>query len=254
MELETSNDSKGSSPEAMLLEQRGFDNEKAINALTEAAKLEEVQAVMSALQLVMAKTYAKVLHKETGRTIPGLQDDLGISGDLVLEGITRAELEEFGHQAQTTEFQHTAYSPLPSKAQAISLFRQVRAKLFASSRAALTLRYPPVLPDTTGPPTMTMRAARVALELGFFKLMSGEQREDVFRMVGWADLTKEAKLYFFSKLPYEKREEIMKEQDKQKREKLTADEYRKNYGEKQTRSESDGGRDSEAAAGNSIDA
>lgn len=76
---------------------------------------------------------------------------------------------------------------------------------------------------------MTTRTARVALELGFFKLMTAEQREQVFRLSGWADLTKPAKLYFFTKLPYEKREEIMKEQDREKREKLTAEEYRKEY-------------------------
>ncbi|UZJ39977.1 hypothetical protein OO185_02430 [Prosthecochloris sp. SCSIO W1102] len=232
MELETSNGSKVSSPEARLLKQRGFDKEKAINTLTEAAKLEEVQAVLSALQLVMAKTYAKVLHKETGKSIPGLQDDLGISSMLVSEGITRAELEEFGQQAQATMFQHTAYSPLPSKPQALFLFQQVRAKLFTVSRAALSLRYPPSLPESTRLQPMTIRSSRVALELGFFKLMTAEQREEVFNLVGWGDLPKHAKLYFFLKLPNGKREEIMKEQDKQQREKLTADEYFKTYSEK----------------------
>ena len=229
MELETSKGSKGYSLELRLLEQRGYSGNEAINALTEAAKLEEVQAVMSALQLVMAKTYAKVLHKETGKAIPGLQDDIGISNEMICKKITRAELEEWGRQAQTTEFQHTAYSPLPSKPQAISLFQQVRAKLFTASRAALSLRYPPTLPEATGPQPMTVRAARVAVELGFFRLMNAEQREQVFKLSGWANLTKEAKLYFFSKLTMAKREEILREQDKQKREKLTAEEYRKEY-------------------------
>jgi len=248
MALETSKGLKAYSPEAQLLEQQGFDNQKAIHALTAAANLKEVQTVMSALQLVTAKTYAKVLHKETGKEIQGLQDDLGIASMLVMEGITHAELEEFSKQAQSTIFRHTAYSPLPSKAQALDLFRQVRAKLFTASSAALTLCYPPVLQEPKKEPQpMTARAARTVLELGFFKMMPAEHRIEVFNLVAWEELPKNAKHYFFMQLPNGKRKEIMKEQDKQKREKQTADEYRKIYSKKQKSGERDDGRASETA-------
>lgn len=254
MGLETSKGSKGYSPELKLLEQRGYNNESAINALTGAAKLEEVQTVMSALQLVVAKTYAKVLHKETGRTVSGLQDDLGISEMLVRERITCAELEEFGRLSQVEEFRHTAYSPLPSKQQAYYLFKQIRAKLFSASRAALTLRFPPALPESAGSQPMTPKAARVALDLGFFPLMGVDQRKEVFRLVGWADLPIKVKHCFYWDLPYEKRAEIMKEQDIQKREKQTANEYSKIYSKKQAGGECDGGRACENAEGNGSDA
>ena len=67
------------------------------------------------------------------------------------------------------------------------------------------------------------------MALGLLRLMTKEQREEVFRLLSWESLDRHAKLIYFSQLPYEKQNEIRKTIDRKKREALTAEAYRMEY-------------------------
>lgn len=226
MEPATSTGSKGSL-QARRAEFEMRFGKNAIERLTAHATRKEVQGALSALQVVVAKTFAAVLYKSTGRELPGLQDDLGLTEYFLQQQITREELQVWLEEAQATEFAHTAYSPLPSKAQAVALFRRVREKLFDRSRAAEEIRESMMSAPALPAKQFTRAAALHAVEFGVCGMLTEEHRQRICELLEWEELGEEMQRYFFSILPEAKRREILTGDDRKRRKAETAKEHEK---------------------------
>lgn len=199
----------------------------AIERLTAHATRKEVQGALSALQVVVAKTFAAVLYKSTGREIPGLQDDLGLTEYFLQQQITREELQVWLEEAQATEFAHTAYSPLPSKAQAVALFRRVREKLFDRYRTAEEIRDSMMSAPALPAKQFTRATAMHAVEFGICRMLPDRDRRRICELLEWEELGEEMQRYFFTILTDEKQREIRRVQDKEQRKRLTALEHKR---------------------------
>lgn len=194
----------------------------AIQRLTATATLKEAQGAVSALQVVVAKTYGAVLYKSTGRVVPGLEDDLGLTDYFLQQRISKEELRIWLEEAQTREFSHTPYAPLPSKAQAVALFKEVRARLQSQTRAAeeaqQAVQQRLALPEKP----MSVQSARNAVEFGVCRMLPEQDRRRICELLTWEELGEEMQRYFFTLLSENKQSEIKRVADKQQRKQMTA--------------------------------
>ena len=199
--------------------------QKATGLLTCAEDV-EIERAIRTLQLIKGKTYAKALLKENGKILNEISFDIGISLMLLKHRITKAELELWYDEAERKKFEGHIFQPLPDKADAWALFQNVRNKLSPLSFAAQELfesRNKALQPPMAN--RITRSAAKTALELGMWRLLTTEQKREVFSQLEWGELPRQLKLEFFDMLPSEAKQEIINLPDILAREKATCDEY-----------------------------
>jgi hypothetical protein len=199
--------------------------QNATRLLTQAEDVEIERAVRT-LQVIKGKTYAKALLKENGKILNEISFDIGISLMLRKNRITQAELELWFEKAEQKKFEGHIFQPLPDKADAWGLFQNVRHKLSPLSFAAQDLietRKKALLPVFHE--KITRSAAKTALELGMWPLLSHEQKQEIFSLLEWDELPKQMKLEFFNSLAPETKKGIIELPDVSARENATKNEY-----------------------------
>jgi hypothetical protein len=181
----------------------------------------EIERAIRTLQLIKGKTYAKALLKENGRVVNEVGFDIGIGLMLRRHNISRAELERWYDSAEKTRFEGHIFQPLPDKADAWKLFMEVRNRLFQLRSAAeelIDLQKKRLLPTNN---RLSREGLITSLELGMWRLLSPDQKQETFTLLDWDELPKEARLDYFHSLPKNDKSRIYTLPDSETREQAT---------------------------------
>ncbi|NTU58901.1 MAG: hypothetical protein HGB00_08325 [Chlorobiaceae bacterium] len=197
--------------------------------ITEPAGSAEVERAVRTLQVTKGKTYAKAIEKETGRVPEGLAD-IGITAMLLAMQITHAELDAWYKSAETTKYQFTIYAPLPEKADARALLDEIRAANVSRRMTAENLlemhQKSQEKPEKV---QLSISGLRTSLELGLWSLMFPEQRQAVWMLLRWDELTHAAKWDYFKSLPRDERARILHLATPDEREARTRELFKLHY-------------------------
>jgi len=190
------------------------------NLVTQADEI-EIERALRTLQLIKGKTYARALLKENGKVINEIGFDIGIGIMLRKHQISREELDRWYDNAEKTKFEGHIFQPLPDKSDAWRLFMDVRKALFQLRRAAEDLidqQKHQLLPANIH---LSREGLIASLELGMWRLLSSDQKEESFNLLTWDELSKEARLDFFNSLPMDEKSSIYSLPDPKERELAT---------------------------------